>query len=155
MLRGLAWSIVKDEALAEDTVQEVMLDLWRRRAELTFSVSPRQYLRGAVFRLALKKWNQQKRMQPLTADQVPEASPEIADEVTPVRREALRHCLETLPPRSGLVFRLARQEGLTHKEIAEHLDISPKTVENQMLRAFRLLRECVRKQLSPQNKSKE
>jgi RNA polymerase sigma-70 factor (ECF subfamily) len=52
----------------------------------------------------------------------------------------INQALDRLPEKCGEVFRLSRQQDLSYKEIAEHLDISIKTVENQMGKALRIMR---------------
>ena len=52
-----------------------------------------------------------------------------------------------MPERSRLVFLLSRDAGLTYAVIAERLGISPKTVENQIIRALRLLRAALKPHL--------
>ena len=49
--------------------------------------------------------------------------------------------ISQLPEKTREVFILSKQEGMSYKEISEKLNISPKTVENQMGRAFKHLRE--------------
>ena len=49
--------------------------------------------------------------------------------------------ISELPEKTRAVFMMSKLDGLSYKEIAEDLEISPKTVENQMGRAFRHLRE--------------
>lgn len=51
--------------------------------------------------------------------------------------------METLPPRCKNVFLLAKLQGLKYREIAEKLEVSEKTVENQMTKAIKLLRAYV------------
>jgi RNA polymerase sigma-70 factor (ECF subfamily) len=53
----------------------------------------------------------------------------------------VERAIAALPERSRLVFVLSRYEALSQKEIADQMGISVKTVENQMTRALRLLRE--------------
>ena len=52
--------------------------------------------------------------------------------------------VETLPSQQQKIFRLSRYEGLTHQEIAEKLDISVRTVENQIYRALKMIRTILR-----------
>ena len=59
-------------------------------------------------------------------------------------KAAMEQALERLPKRCRTIFILCRLEGLSHKEIGERLDISPKTVENQMTKALRVLKEAAR-----------
>jgi RNA polymerase sigma-70 factor (ECF subfamily) len=71
------------------------------------------------------------------------------DEVSPVEEAGtyreletrLQHALEELPERCRTIFQLSRFEGLKYREIADLLDLSVKTVENQMGKALRVLRE--------------
>ena len=49
--------------------------------------------------------------------------------------------IEQLPPKAKEIFRLAKQEGLSIKEIAQHLKISNKTVENQLTIAYKKMRQ--------------
>lgn len=53
----------------------------------------------------------------------------------------MRQAVEALPERRRLVYTMARQEGMSYVEIADVLDIAPKTVENQMGRALKFLRK--------------
>ena len=59
------------------------------------------------------------------------------------RFNKLDSALETLPPRCKDVFLLAKLQGLKYREIAEKLEVSEKTVENQMTKAIKLLRAYV------------
>ena len=62
--------------------------------------------------------------------------------------EKIRAAIDTLPERCREIFELNRFEGLKYSEIATQLDISVKTVENQMTKALKLLREQLGKYLS-------
>jgi RNA polymerase sigma-70 factor (ECF subfamily) len=53
----------------------------------------------------------------------------------------MKKCISELPERRREVFVLSRQHGLTYKEIAAVMDISPKTVDNQMVEALKFLRK--------------
>jgi len=71
------------------------------------------------------------------------ATPDQADDA--LERDELRQqihgAIDSLPERCRLVFVMSKIEDMSHKEIAGALDISPKTVENQMTRAYRYLRQ--------------
>jgi len=56
-------------------------------------------------------------------------------------KDVLMMAISELPQKTREVFMMSKLDGLRYKEIADHLDISPKTVENQMGRAFKHLRE--------------
>ncbi|MBK7525162.1 MAG: sigma-70 family RNA polymerase sigma factor [Saprospiraceae bacterium] len=58
-------------------------------------------------------------------------------------QEKINTAIDSLPEKCRLVFMLSRMEGLSYLEIAEQLQISPKTVENQISKALKILRESV------------
>lgn len=142
-LVGFAESILKDRAEAEDTAQEVMLELWRRRSNIVLETSLRAYLFQSARNRALNRIRHQRvvdRVDPEVARPSPSPRPdrELAE-----REMALlvKQALEDLPDRCREVFRLSREQGLRYAEIAVALGISIKTVEAQMGKALRLLRE--------------
>jgi RNA polymerase sigma-70 factor (ECF subfamily) len=55
--------------------------------------------------------------------------------------------IQNLPPKCKEVFILSKKEGLTNIEIAEHLDVSIKTVEAQITKAFSILRSSLEKKI--------
>lgn len=140
------YPILKDRARAEDVVQEVMLNIWKRRETLEIRKSPAQYLHGAVIRRALRVLKTDTRFEITDTSGAQQATgPETgAADREQQLQDAIEHCVDQLPPRTQLVFRLCRFSGLTNAEAARDMDISVKTVENQMLRAFRMLRDCLR-----------
>lgn len=76
---------------------------------------------------------------PASASCMPDEAPEEGKTL----QEILDSALETLPPRCKDVFLLAKLQGLKYREIAEKLEVSEKTVENQMTKAIKLLRAYV------------
>jgi len=139
-----ALRFVNDEQEAEDIVQNLFISLWEKRAsqqENLGSVGP--YLRRAVRNRSLNYLRDQKRI-PIDEGDVPEtlAAKEFADdELTQDElRDRIHTAIDALPERCRLVFVMSKLEDMTHKEIAGALEISPKTVENQMTRAYRFLR---------------
>ena len=67
---------------------------------------------------------------------------EKADELKPfIIRKHILKAMEKLKPKNRKIFELHKLEGLTYKEIATHLDISERSVEDNIARALRLLRE--------------
>jgi RNA polymerase sigma-70 factor, ECF subfamily len=144
ILVRVATALLREADPAEEVAQDVMLELWRRRHLIDTSVSLRAYLLRSVKNRALNHLRHLKvRRQseadvealydaPLGSDQ-----PIIAKELG----EAVRLALAELPPRCREVFELSRVQGLKYAEIATALDISQKTVEAQMGKALRIMRE--------------
>lgn len=143
LCRG-AYRILLDPAAAEDVVQEVFVTLWRQRKRTAEIDRPGPYLRRAVRNRSLN-YRRDNRRTSLSLDEAPE--PMTPPDITgrPLDQAELDRLVEqavaALPERSRLVFVLSRYEDLSQKEIAAQMGISVKTVENQMTRALRLLRE--------------
>ena len=141
----IALRFVNHEAAAEDIVQELFVSLWEKRdgeAATPEAVGP--YLRRAARNRSLN-WLRDRKRVPVDDGEVPLtiATPARADD--DLQQDELRHrihaAIDRLPERSRLVFVMSKLEEMSHKEIAAALEISPKTVENQMTRAYRLLRQ--------------
>jgi RNA polymerase sigma-70 factor, ECF subfamily len=137
-----AFQYLRDNDLARDTTQEVFADLWRRREQIQELSSLKAYLRRAVCNKALDILRHRKRWQ--TNDEIPEieSNANRADEQTETLElsEAVQLAISELPEKCRAVFLLSRYEQLSHREIAEQLDISTKTIENQMTKALKHLR---------------
>ncbi len=137
-------AIVRDRAVAEELVQDVMLELWRRRMGLAADGSPQAYLFRSTRNRAL---NHVRHQQVARRGAVHAASPVAREATAPaqvVSREidaAVRVAMDELTPRCREVFELSRTHGLKYAEIAQTLGVSVKAVEAQMGNALRTLRE--------------
>ncbi len=148
-LVAAAFRICKDVALAEDVVQNVFLKFYESEG-LKKTDSPAAYLRRAVVTRTLNALRDRKRLQYVGDEALTSAvehlptdeAPDIAD-----IKKKLHKAIEQLPDRARVILVLHRFEGLSYKEIAHELDIAPKTVENQLARALKLLRSYLPKAL--------
>lgn len=136
---------VRDEQIAEEIVQEVFINIWERRANLTITTSIKSYLFTAIRNrsfnyLKLQLPKEQKKVDLEGVGFMEEDSYEqemIMNEL----RDYVHEAIESLPNKCRIIFNLSRNAGMTYKEIAEELDISVKTVENQIGLALKKLRE--------------
>lgn len=141
-LCGFALGYVKDGDQAEDIVQELFVRIWQDRESLSITTSVKSYLFAAVRNRCLNALAVKKRMRPLDEemDDTPVDEGRGEDELTE-RAARVQAVIEALPTERRKIFRLSRNEGLKYQEIAERLAISVKTVENQMGKALKTLRE--------------
>ena len=140
----LAEGLVGTRAPAEEIVQDVMLELWRRRETLDAEGSPRAYLFQSTRNRALNHLRHLKVQRRGEPHVIGEASLRPVADAVLVEEEidvALRDAVGALPDRCREVFELSRVHGLKYAEIAGVLGISVKTVEVQMGKALRSLRE--------------
>lgn len=142
-LVGLAEVILRARAPAEDAAQDVMLELWRRRREIVLETSLRAYLLRATRNRALNQIRHRRvaervRPEALGPSAAPSADRDLAEQEL---RAAIARAVGDLPERCREVFELSRVHGLKYAEIAQVLGISIKTVETQMGKAIRVLRE--------------
>jgi len=140
----IAEGIVRERALAEVVVQDVLLEVWRRREQLGGEESPRAYLIRAARNRALnhiRHLRVQQKSAPYVATRTEDAPEGASRLVEAELDDAVRSAVAQLPPRCREVFELSRVHGLSYAEIARSLEISVKTVEAQMGKALRTLRE--------------
>lgn len=139
--------LIADEDTGKDIVQETFVELWRKRAELDIHTSLRAYLRRAAVNRTL---NYLKTKRPLFIDDATDltapdtSSRDIAHQQRQESLEsALHRAIAALPEKCRVVFSLSRFENRSHREIAEQLGISVKTIENQITKAMKTLREAL------------
>lgn len=127
-----ALSILRDEEECDDVLQNLFIWLWEHREDLKIT-SLKAYLFAAVkFNLAGVIRVSNRRMEilagaPILQEAIDDHSLELNELVS-----LIKSFTESLPDRAKEIFDLSRNQYLTNKEIAKHLGISEKTVENQI-----------------------
>lgn len=132
--------------LAEELVQLTFIKLWNHRKKL----NPDIELSIQLFRIARTTLIDKLRTEAVAHKRMDRLQEQWqSDPVTPSlyeekeAMERLQSALEQLPPARRKIFRMNRLEGLTYKEIAGLLEISPRTVEHQMSHAVRELQRLL------------
>lgn len=139
----MAESVLNDSATSEEIVQEVFINIWNKRASIHITHSIKVYL-FACTRYQIYRQIQQKRAPHVDIDQFSQLVPDPYNPQQALEYRDLLDRLEILinelPPRCREVYKLKREENLSQKEIAEALQISRKSVENQLTIALKKLR---------------
>ena len=134
----------------EGLVQEVFLLVWDKRKELKEHLSFNAFLYtvtyNAIRKYFRKKARAKKYLDKFLEDYDGKHNKTIADIEYNNLQELANKAIEKLPEKRKLIFELSRNEGLSNAEISKRLDISKKTVENQITSALKLLREQFRKE---------
>ncbi len=133
---------IKQKEVSEDLSQEVFLKLWRKRNTITINQTLKGYLTRMAYHEAMGYLRKQTpRITEL--EDIDRVATEDGWET--VKKEELeqkiKRSVDQLAPRCKSVFILSRFEGKSYREIAEIMDISVKTVENQMGKALQILRK--------------
>jgi RNA polymerase sigma-70 factor (ECF subfamily) len=143
-LVGIATRILGERAAAEEVAQDVLLELWRRRETLAIEATLRAYLFRATRNRALNLIRHERVARRFEAEASKDvAHAQAADQRTAENEinAAIADAMTALPDRCREVFELSRMHGLTYAEIARTMGISVKTVEAQMGKALRIMRE--------------
>jgi RNA polymerase sigma-70 factor (ECF subfamily) len=143
-LCAYVFTITSDYSASEDIVQELFIRFWNDRQKIVIGDSILAYLFRASRNSALNyirgKANRERSQQNITFQEA------IIDRDFLEEEEFisfLDECIEALPERSRQVFKLSRIDGLKQKEIAEKLNISVKTIKNQIWKSLQYLKSCL------------
>ncbi len=146
----IAFHRLEDRAEAEDVVHDVFMSLWAHRHCREIADIDR-YLAVAVKYAVLSRMrNRRRRSSILQGLGMPLSASSQGEERLDQKLllERLQGEVERLPDRCRLIFRYSREEGLPVRDIAEILNLSPRTVEHQLSKALRRLRFALRSFMS-------
>jgi RNA polymerase sigma-70 factor (ECF subfamily) len=140
---GLAFRILRDDALAQDAVQEAFLGAWRAAGRFTAErAKPSTWLLTLVHRRAvdLVRREERRRTEPLQPEMDPGGSQADEAELA-TQRQAIREALRRLPAEQREAIELAYYGGYTQSELAERLGEPLGTIKSRMFTGLARLRE--------------
>lgn len=151
-LYQFSFSICKNKQWAEEVTEDVFIKIWRNHKSAVHIQNLKVYLYTAIKNTTLNYIASQARRnisEPFGEMDI-EFSETPADNI--IEKETFQkisRAIETLPPRCKMVFKLIREDGLKYKEVAEILNIAPKTVDVQMTlaikRIFHFMKDDIQK----------
>ena len=143
-LHAYANSLIDNQALAEDIVQNVFLKTWQFRKKLNPKYSVQSFLYKSVYNEFVNTYKKDQAMMSLQLkyyESLSEVVEGMDSKALSKIIELVTKEIEKLPPKCRHIFTLSKKEGLTNQEISEHLSISIKTVESQITKAFTIIRD--------------
>ncbi|OYX83783.1 MAG: RNA polymerase sigma-70 factor [Flavobacteriales bacterium 32-34-25] len=141
-----AYSFTHDHNLSEDIVQNVFMRIWNKRNNLKEDFALNSFLYKSVYNEFIDQYRSQKTVYPLEKKYIDALNTIIENEeehsleriIKLVKRE-----IQNLPPKCKEIFLLSKEEGLTNIEIAEYKNVSIKSVEAHITKAYSILRSAL------------
>ncbi|MEQ9467529.1 MAG: RNA polymerase sigma-70 factor [Ekhidna sp.] len=146
-LYRFAFTYVRDATIAEEMAQEVFLYMWEKRDNIEIQTTLKTYLYSAVKNKCLNyiklELPRQQSMADVSEVMLSVSMPRKDEGENERLKQYIQSAIDALPKKCRKIFILSRNAGMTYEEIAEELDLSKKTVENQMGIALKKLRESL------------
>lgn len=142
-LTHFAYTYVKDSEIAEELVQNAYVKIWENRNKLgeisSFKSYIYQMVRNSGLNHVRNSKNQNHHLTVLNSPKFVTSTAENELNIKDIKFHLFR-ALEALPPKCKRIFQMSRLEGMKHGEIAQHLNLKTKTIENQIGIALKHLR---------------
>lgn len=127
---------------SKEIIQNTFMKIWANREKIEINNTVKNYLYKSSKNTMIDFIRKNKQTVELTGEALSFAEKE--DNESALDQELIKQSiiegLETLKPKNRKIFELSKFEGLTHKEIASHLEISERSVEDNIARAFKILK---------------
>lgn len=137
-----AFNMLQDQQACEDIIQELFINLWNKRERIEIKASLKSYLFASV-RYEVYRQVRHGSVREDIFENIQDRLQTPSEYGNIEHRELLSYVnsiVNKLSEKCKVVYKLSREEQLSHKEIASKLDISTKTVENHLNKALRQLR---------------
>lgn len=140
-----AYGLTKDHDKAEDIVQNVMVRIYKKHKLLKAERSLQSFLYKSVYNEFIDQYRKQKMVSPLEKKHMDALIDFVQHEDDDMERliAIVKHEIGNLPPKCRETFLLSKEEGLSNLEIADYLNISIKSVEAHITKAFSVLRSKI------------
>ncbi|MEP5339168.1 MAG: RNA polymerase sigma-70 factor [Algibacter sp.] len=144
-----AFGLSRDHFVAEDLVQNVLIRFWEKRNKLKSDTSIKSFLYKSVYNEFINLYRKEVSTDKLREKYFMTIKPLYEEGDVELDRLMIlvKQAIEQLPPKCKEIFLLSKKEGLTYAEIADYLNISQKTVENQMGIAFTIIRKKAKEKM--------
>lgn len=142
----VAYYFLQDDAMAKEVTLDVLAEIWIKRKTMIVPKDFRHYSFVMVKNAAINVWNREHQI-----DKVSINDYNLSDAITPDSNselfETYERLLSELPPRCREVFCRVKEDEESYAEVAEAMGISVKTVDAQLQKALKYLRDGMSKYL--------
>lgn len=151
VLYNFSVTYVKNSAVAEELVMDLMFTIWQKRHELQIDGEVSNYLFRAM-KNVLFNFIRRKQLQTTPIEQCPEQqlgqNKSADDELQHKELEQVYQLkLKELSPQRRKIFKLSREEDMTYLQIAENMNLSVNTIKSQMLASLKYFRENLKEHI--------
>jgi|SRR5450432_273832 len=145
--------IIKSKAAAEEIISDLFIKIWEKRKDLDLIVNLKVYCYVIAKNLSLNYLEKQKRFATLNIEDYTDTLADVYIDpeqlmITSEMVERIRLAIDALPARCKMIFNLIKENGFKYKEVAEIMNISVKTVENQLAIALKKISVSINFDLS-------
>lgn len=149
-LQNFAYSIIKSREQAEEIASDIFITVWMKRSSLMSIENLKLYLFISVRNASVKKLNQEKKkadglfLDEMAVEFISDyANPEESMVFNEIEKK-IKSAIRELPPRCQLIYKLAKEENMRYKDISQLLDLSIKTIDNQLAIAVKKIASVVK-----------
>jgi RNA polymerase sigma-70 factor (family 1) len=141
-LKNFSAAILKSKESAEEVVSDIFVEIWARRKQLLEIEDLRMYIYISVRNASLRRLQQTQKGKMLSLDDLnvefastdPDAAASL---ISNELMQKIENAIDQLPPQCKIIYKLAKEDKLKYKEIAQLLTISVKTIDNQLSTALK------------------
>ncbi|MEO8820334.1 MAG: RNA polymerase sigma-70 factor [Ginsengibacter sp.] len=143
-------TILGNISVSEEIVSDIFTEIWEKRTKLEFNISTKAYLYKSVYNRCLNYIKHAKIENAYVKYLLKNQSKNLFSEIPSYAYDEkeiskeIKTAIDNLPEQCRNIFLLSRVQNKKYHEIAAILELSPKTVENQMVIALRKLREALK-----------
>jgi RNA polymerase sigma-70 factor (family 1) len=148
-----AFSLLKNEEDASEIVQETFFRIWEKRNNIDSSKSFKSFLFSVSYHLIIDQLRERLKDREFRNSLEKYFGEQASFQETRTDYDTLEtemnKAVDELPEKRKQIYRLSREKGLSHKEIAKQLGVNPKTVENQINLALKHIKIRLGKNILP------
>jgi len=147
MVYSISFAMAKSKTMAEDIAQDVFLSLWENRQKISGVQNVKAFLNTVTKFTVLKRLRRIKVEEAFKQYQAYRSflNIEFANQEDMLMLKHINNSIQKgiseLPPQQQRVFKLSREQGLSHEEIGETIGVSKKTVKDYIVRSLAFLRQ--------------